>query len=175
MFFYDDRMISGRDKFWRLHSRPHAKPLYFSAVLWKPWNARLESDLPRMRCQNLIFELWNNTATDLRKISLVTRTSTDKLNFNVSLITGKYGVEKPEERSSVTKKTISLGAWFLSKKQIPPVPKFSEPEQIYNFLDYWDELNNGIPKKLIKDINKKVKHNISIRNEIKEEFGYASD
>lgn len=164
--------MGDQQKFWRCVSKPTSKPLYFIPQIWKPWNIREFNDINRMRSQNLVFELHNLPDSKLRKISLVTRLSTPKLNANVQLIMDKYGIEKPEERASVTKNTISLGAWFLEKNQIPHIFPFAEVSHVHIYLDQWNELNNGVPQKIARDIHKKVRHNISVRNEMKEEFDF---
>ena len=154
--------------FWRVLSKPGAKPLFFVPNLWKSWNSRIFSDFPRMRSQNLVFEVYNVPNSSVRKISLVSRPTTTRLNTNVSMILERYGVEKPQERGH--KKTVSLGIWSLENNKIPPIPEFEEVEEVRNFFKEWDELNDNHPTRIVKDIHKKVTQNLSIRNEIREEF-----
>lgn len=158
--------------FWRIISRHTAKPLYFAPVLWKPWNTRKFSDYARMRFCNLIFEIANVAQSRTRKISLVSRTSSVKLNTNVGLIINKYKVDKPEDRGTKPLNTVGLALWSLESGLIPPVPEFESNDEVLRYLNQWDAMNDGIPKKIAKDIHKKVRYNQSIREEMKEEDDY---
>lgn len=167
-FSYSHAMEKVGKSNWRILSKHGAKPLLFAPQLWKAWNSRVFGDHPRMRGQNLVFELHNLPNSRIRKISLVSRLATTLLNRNVSMVIEGHGVDTPEERSP--KKTISLALWSAEKGQLPDVPEFKSTEEVEDFLDRWNEMNGGVPMKVIQDINKKIRHNISVRNEIREEF-----
>lgn len=157
---------------WRVLSKATAKPAYFVPNLWKPWNLRLFNDTPRMRGQNLVFEIFNVPNTTVRKVSLVTRMSTRLMNAAVESVLVKFPIDKPEERSH--KRTLSLAIWSLQNQKVPPMVDFMDNHELIDWVEEWDSMNDHMPTEIIRQIHEVIHADRAILKEIGENYVIAN-